>query len=581
MFAAIFLTFYLITQSAFAAPCQTLTKQPDRSVFDCAGLKVVRLSGTPVSRARAMGELLRGPLSDETVHYFTHQVAELAEQKGGIFGSLATLLYNQVVRLFHRTTPRFLAEEIDSMALGMGIDPIVLRRGLSLPDTAAFVRGLGSIPALEFLPAPGCTSIAATSGNGTFLYGRNLDFAGVGKFDRHPMLLSIEPEAGSTELRHLVIGSDGLLFGGITGVNEAGITFAIHQHFSRDAGLLGVPMILIGELVLRGARSLDEAEAIVKIHRPAGVWSFVMNDLNSGETLTIEASQRVFLPTRSKGKPFAQSNHAQFEESRAFENADPGLLENSRFRLKKSLELLESNPAPDAAALARVLSYQADPNGYLAAYHDVLKGLTLQTAIFEAAPGKKKMLYLSIGEAPASSGAYAAISFEDFWQSGGQELSSIELAELSGTPPGKRLRQREIANAYHTYFDLHRPLDAAAILESHPTLDAALFRSLANYQSRRYPEALQLAEQALHNPRFTAEPLLIRQSVETVRLASFLRQERMTEARNLAQALLEQGPVKNQLRRLCNYVLQGRPPPSWMLELTFNFFSGDLNGRKD
>jgi hypothetical protein len=191
------------------------------------------------------------------------------------------------------------------------------------------------------------------------------------------------------------------------------------------------------------------------------------------------------------------------------------------------------------------------------------------------------MLYLSVQEAPSSGGKYVAIPFDHFWNKNEKSAPPVALVDLALTPPEKRLRQREIANAYHTYFDLRRPLDASAILHEHATLDGALFRALASYQAERYQQALGIADQALLDPRFVSEPLHIRQSVETVRLASFLRLGRMSDARNLALKLLDQGPAKNPLRRLCNHVLKSEKPPAWMLKLTFNFFSGDLGGRKD
>ena len=37
------------------------------------------------------------------------------------------------------------------------------------------------------------------------------------------------PPSGSSEAKHIAIGAEGLPVSSITGVNEAGITFAVHQ----------------------------------------------------------------------------------------------------------------------------------------------------------------------------------------------------------------------------------------------------------------------------------------------------------------------------------------------------------------
>lgn len=313
------LAFLLVTHSAQALEtraCETRVDRPGVRVQRCAGVSVVRLSGTPLERASAFGGLVReGHLSGEVLRYFTHKVTDTIDAEAGLLAAPLRLAYQQLVRLFHRRAPVPLAEEVDVMSAALGEDPIVLRRGLSLPDTGVLVQGLGSHPWLRALPTMGCTSVATKTAQGAFTYGRNLDFAGVGVWDKHPMLLAIEPAPGSAELRHLVIGADGLLFGGITGVNERGITFAVHQNYSTDIGVNGVPMVLIGELVLRGARTLDEAVAILRAHRPAILWTFVLTDLRSGEARAVESSSRHFLERRMSGPSFAQTNHALHPET--------------------------------------------------------------------------------------------------------------------------------------------------------------------------------------------------------------------------------------------------------------------------
>ena len=143
------------------------------------------------------------------------------------------------------------------------------------------------------------------------------------------------PPAESGELRHAVFGADGLLFGGITGVNEAGIAFAVQQNYSRDGGLFGVPMTFIGELVLRKARSLSEAETLLRELRPAALWTFVVADLKSGETMAVESSSRHFASRRMENGKFVQTNHLMHEETRPDEFLSVGTKTNSIYRMAK------------------------------------------------------------------------------------------------------------------------------------------------------------------------------------------------------------------------------------------------------
>lgn len=578
------LGFFFITQSAFAQPCENIyNRSPAVLVHNCSGLKVVRLSGTPRDRAMAFGALVRnGTLSPDVLNYFGTKLERDLAGGLGWLAKPALLAYNQFVRVLHRNVPIPLAEEIDAMAEGMGVDPIVLRRGLSLADTGVLVHALGS--RFRFLPAMGCTSVAAQLPDGSFAYGRNLDFAGVGLWDRNPMLLVVEPEAGSSELRHIVIGADGLLFGGITGANEAGITLAVHQNYTSEAGVVGQPLPLIGEFVLRKARTLDEAVDILRSLRPAVLWTFVLTDLRAEEAIAVESSPSHFLVRRQEGKLFVQTNHAMHEESRQIENASFGVKTNSIFRMKQAYELLESGlkSGRKSDLLASVLAQQEDPEGRFTAYHDILKGLTIQTALFTRGQNREIRLELSIDPSPTASGRFASFSLSDLWKNA---EPSVEVTDPVRTSPAKRANQRAIAEAFRLYFDEHQYLKAAQLLESHRTFDAAVLRIVALYEEGRFAESALESDFALRDPHFLGEPIYVRQSVETLRLASLYQLGQKKEALSLAQDLEERygatGISADRLALLVGTIARGKKPAAWMLDLEFDFFSGDLSGRKN
>src|SRR5690242_3412802 len=107
-----FLLLLAVTRSAFADECLP----GGGGVADCGGVHVVRLRGSPVERARRMGELIRsGALSGDVLAYFAAKVTAQAAPASPL-AALFTLAYNQLVRLFHRGAPAPLAEEVDAMA---------------------------------------------------------------------------------------------------------------------------------------------------------------------------------------------------------------------------------------------------------------------------------------------------------------------------------------------------------------------------------------------------------------------------------------------------------------------------------
>lgn len=571
LFAALLLS--TISTPAFAADCTPLTEREGIRLQRCGNLSVLTLSGKPVDRARNMGTLLGGPLSREVVDYFSYKIFDATSGAPRALNSLFEIVYNQVVRLLHRATPPAIAEEVDALAAGMGVDSIHLKRAITLPDAGAALNLFGSGP----LPEGGCTSIALKNTGDRFIYGRNLDFAGVNLFDKHPLVTIIQPEPGSQELRHAVFGADGVLFGGITGLNEAGITFAVQQIYTRDSGLSGVPMMLIGEMVLRSARSLKEAEEILRRYRPATLWAFVVTDLKTGEAIAVESSRRHFASRAMSDGSFVQTNHVMNEEVRKDELISLGTKMNSVYRMKTAHSGLDAiRNGVTVEKMAAILAYQADPEGEMVAYRDILKAHTIQTMLFESLSGKPESVYVSQDPAPAAGGTFVKFGFDALLAGG---PLSFEVVNPTNPPALKRQRQRETSLAFHAYFDEKDIPKALSLMADQRTLDASLFRASAKYQEGFYQEAVHTAEEALTNPRFRDEPAYIHQSLKWVKLASLIRLEKISEARTLAAQLKEESPENPRLRELAERVAEGRPVPDRLLKIAFEFFSGDLGGR--
>jgi hypothetical protein len=345
--------------------------------------------------------------------------------------------------------------------------------------------------------------------------------------------------------------------------------------------LTGVPMLLVGEEVLRRAHSLAEAEAVLRRYRPAALWTFVLTDLKAGQAEAVESSRDHFSVRPMESHNLVQTNHLLDPALQSLDEASVGIKMNSIYRRKKAFETLDRAPGHGAsvAAIASILAYQHDPQGELEADRDVLKAHTIQTVILTAHGGQAGQVLLSEDKAPAASGRYASFAFPDLFRFPAGPLDFSE-ADPTHTPPAKRRHQREIAKAFHAYFDQKDLSKALHLLQGHHTLDADLFRAVARYQQGFFLDAYSLAGAALSDPRFLTEPAYLRQSLGWVKLASLLQlgQEKKDEARRLAEHLKEEQPADGRLKDLVRRVATGQPPLSSELRLKFEFFSGDLSG---
>lgn len=150
------------------------------------------------------------------------------------------------------------------------------------------VLGTRSAQGLGAPPMFGCTSAVVVPPRGqTTLHGRNFDYFGIDYWDKNQVVAFHHPDKG---LDYVSITSAGMIGGGITSMNSAGLTFAMHQHFPRELDLNGVPVGVAGDYVIRNAHTIEEAVAILREFPPVAGWTYVMSEGDTGRAAVFEVA---------------------------------------------------------------------------------------------------------------------------------------------------------------------------------------------------------------------------------------------------------------------------------------------------
>lgn len=162
-----------------------------------------------------------------------------------------------------------------------------------------------------------CTSFAAPGSmtrDGRHLHARNLD-ADLYNWNKAPLLFLCDETGGRPGWhKYVAFGTAGLIYpGGISGVNDAGISVALHQMSTTEYDSTPSDRADIApyveQRILREAGTLDEAADLVKDSNHFAAWTFVCTDAKSGKTRRIEVTgERVRVGPVTSG-PFAQTNH--------------------------------------------------------------------------------------------------------------------------------------------------------------------------------------------------------------------------------------------------------------------------------
>lgn len=141
--------------------------------------------------------------------------------------------------------------------------------------------------AFEHSPLLACTAFAAagpSTANGHTIVGRNFDFDVDPWFD-HEKVVAIVSPAG--KIPYASVGWPGMT-GVVTGMNAEGIWINVNGGRAGELDSAGIPVVFTTRTVLEGARSLDEAIAIIERDAPMASHILLVADGKTGESAVIE-----------------------------------------------------------------------------------------------------------------------------------------------------------------------------------------------------------------------------------------------------------------------------------------------------
>lgn len=418
------------------------------------GLHVLRVAGDDYEMGHQHGSLLKEAIARGPLPYFDRYVermlgAGLGARAGAV---LAAALRATVGSRIASGFPAHARRALDGLADGSGIDRRQLLGAVTMPESYLWVlqRVLDlRRPALAprtGVPLMGCTSALAwgdATRDGKLLHGRNFDYQGVGAWDTEQAVVFCRPKDG---MRYVSVSAAGILFGGITAMNSAGLTLVVHQHMgSRGLRLSGTPIGITGDRIMRHARSLDDARRILDEDRPNGCWTYVIGSGKERAALCFETSPVRKAAFSIDDGTFGYANVYLDPELGATEHhLYPAHWRNNLGRLRRARALLaERRGEHDPDSIARILGDRGDPGCRFDAGISML--MTVASVVFRPEDG---IVHVATGRAPVSNHEYVAFDLA-------REAARPDLPPLTGGVPAPEVRDAFAAyrEAYEAYFD--------------------------------------------------------------------------------------------------------------------------------
>lgn len=354
-------------------------------------------------------------------------------------------------------------EAAEAMAEAAGLSMELVTRAMTVPETFLWlvgtyhrIRGTGRARGLGRPPLAGCTSaVVAPPASDSLLHGRNLDYFGVDFWEPAATVAFYHPADG---LDYVSVSSAGVLGGGITGMNAAGITIAAHQHFVDEFDLDGVPIGVAGDRVMRRARSIEEAVAVLDDHPPVAGWSYVLTEGDTGRVAVYETAPADRYVYRS-APSVDHLGYSNVFWGPTLEEAEvdfyPEYYRDVRARQTRALArtdaLTDADPPATPADVADILADFTDPDTGdrrvvgrgIAAVH------TVSSVVFEPA---ERRLWVGTGPSPASRSWFAPfrLSRPGTPGRGGPDL------EATPFHPEPGWERTDHGQAYRLYRDAYR-----------------------------------------------------------------------------------------------------------------------------
>ncbi len=448
-------------------------------------VRVVHLAGDFKEMGRQHGALLAEDVRRGPIPYYEEMVERLISRAA--LGKATPYLWPRIQKVLgsrvEAAFPDFAKETIAGLALGAGIDEEEMMAGCTMPDSLVWLVGQmmrygGRGPAVAHRVGLelGCTSAVAwgkSTKDGKLYHARNFDYHGVHAWPETKTLLFHEPKQGQ---RYVSVTAAGVALGGITAMNEAGLTIAVHQHmFSNGARFGGTPVGIVGDIVMREAKTLDDAKRILDAHKSIGCWTYNIASAHEKAVLCYEEN-----PSRKTHRIYSEaSGEGTFGYANVYLDAELGATEVAGYdsywrhnegRHRRCEELLARGDGNhDAQSLADILGDIGDPSCRIR--DSIAMVMTVGSVVFRPEDGT---LWMGTGVAPTSHGTFKA--FDLFSADHRSAAKPIEVDAPDGGEAFELYRQAYIAYVDDT--DLakaEKHLDECIELAPEQTL----YRSLA------------------------------------------------------------------------------------------------------
>ena len=429
------------------------------------GVHFIRVRGDIVERARIHGALLREEIRKGALPVLEKKNEWLIRRGPGLLQipavqNLVVKLYKKVIiPLLDRSTTAEIRQGIRAIAAETGLPYEMIREAVYQPDALMLLIRLSMFKHVlpEWMPGgfPGCSSAVVFNDwtkNGKMQVCRNFDYFIVDAWEKNTTVVFNEP-VDSSEVPYTFVSTAGVHTGGLTAMNQEGLTLATHAHFGKKISLSGAGVIVIGDEIIRKAKTLGQAIDIARKMRSAANWSFVVSSAQEKDAAVLQITPHGVHAHHAEDGFLAHTNFFHSPELREKEALLSGAYcEDLQARICRMRQILEPHrgsiePAHLSAALGDHRDYFTGDERVFGNTLSVVT--TVKSVVFE--PEDQKLWVGSRQESPLGLGKYLEVDLLNFWKKSPSDYEQ-EMNVLNGYQP----QSTKLVEAVHHYRAAYR-----------------------------------------------------------------------------------------------------------------------------
>lgn len=384
------------------------------------GIHFLKVRGSLADRFRAHGKLLAEEIQQGPFPVLAKRNETLIRNTPSlpkIFQDLAVFSHDKILVNFLMSN--LTAEEKDALhafSESCGIPHSACQQALFQPETMMMLSRLSAMQ--SFLPGnlPGCTSCVALKNrtkSGELLVARNLDYPMVGPWEKNPVVVFNEPTG---EIPYVYVSSAGLHTGGLTSINQEGITLCLHAHFGKNISLTGRPITLIGDEIIRKAKTIDQAIDMAKKSKRLANWAFVFSSAKENRAVVLQMTPDKMIVHSSEDDFLAHTNFFHTKELQSQEALFCGAYQDdlkTRFlRMTQLCKRMDLEPRNLMAALGDHVDIL---NGQQRVFGNTISVINTVCSIVMA-PQSQHIWLSTRSESPTGLGNFLEVDLQNFWK---------------------------------------------------------------------------------------------------------------------------------------------------------------------